>query len=186
MQLISPPRFLASQNSQNIANPSTSVVNVVCVAFLLFKAIEHLHGFAKTWRADFYVCPTKWLNALPLSHKTHILTDHKKKELYAYRNGCVNILNTQMRVRLWLPTGLNQQRAILSVFRNLMSICSITHLAGFLSAAFGGNAFIMGCSAVCSSCSKPPASFLVDRLSRFLKGCHMHSIIFEYCLPPRF
>lgn len=74
-----PPRIPASQNSQNIANPSTSLVNVVCVAFLLFKAIEHLHGFAKRWRADFYVCPTKWLNALPLSHKTHILTDHKKK-----------------------------------------------------------------------------------------------------------
>lgn len=144
MQLISPPRIPASQNSQNIANPSTSLVNVVCVAFLLFKTIEHLHGFAKRWRADFYVCPTKWLNALPLSHKTHILTDHKKKSSMRREMAAWTYLTRKCVYGCGLPTGLNQQRAILSVFRNLMSIYSNNSSRWFSFSSFWGKCIYNG------------------------------------------
>ncbi|GFX69909.1 hypothetical protein TNCV_2078891 [Trichonephila clavipes] len=97
---------------------------------------------------------------------------------FEYRNGCVRVLNTQIRS----PTtgGLNQQRTILSVFWNLMSIYSITHRRVFLS----GRAFVMG--TLPDSCSSPLALFFPIVLPDFvglplLKVPTSSGIRFEAC-----
>lgn len=135
---------------------------------MLFHYLKALHSarFCSRNVQTLFICPNGLMYYLCPLGRIPYQALHKKKGLMHIEMAAWTHLTRKCMYVTAVASGLNQQRPILSVFRNLMSIYSITHLDAwaFFQQLLKGSAFIMGCGAAYSSCSKPQANFLVDRL----------------------